>query len=227
MTEFRALNSYAKATGESLQEKVDLAMPDSVLDMRFAHFLGDFVDDEGFLNATYQAAIQVEKKKALKTAQEATRGPSSGGKDPKKDKGKEKQTRNPARPKQALEPEKTPAGKRRAWVSLETALQGVPPKEQEEYKATDSCWRCGRPGHKTFECYAFTTARGTSLPAAPWKAAAVGSNQKGGKRKAANELDERLVKQQKVAAVEPMAIEEAEPPRKIEAAPWDDSDSDF
>jgi len=57
MTEFRALNLYARATGESLQEKVNLAIPESVMDMRFAHYLEDFTDDEGFLQATYQAAL--------------------------------------------------------------------------------------------------------------------------------------------------------------------------
>jgi len=50
----------------------------------------------------------------------------------------------------------------------------------------DNCWRCGRPGHKTFECYAFTTSQGTSLPEAPWKAVAVTR-----KRKATEEPDKR------------------------------------
>jgi len=114
-------------------------------------------------------------------------------------------------------------------VSLETALKGVSAKEQEEYKATDGCWRCGRPGHKTFECYAFTTAQGTSLPVAPWKTAAVTTRAGtvGGKRKATEEAAERLGKQQKVAAVEPMVTEGVDPPQTLEAAPWDDSDSDF
>jgi len=35
LTEFQALNNYARATGEGLREKVDLAMPNSILDMRF------------------------------------------------------------------------------------------------------------------------------------------------------------------------------------------------
>jgi len=68
LTEFRALNNFAWATGEALREKVDLAMPEMVLDMRFAHYLEDFADDEGFLQATHQAGLQVEKKKALKMA---------------------------------------------------------------------------------------------------------------------------------------------------------------
>ena len=53
MTEFRALNNLARATVESLQEKIDLAMPEAVIDMRFAHYLGEFADDKGFLHATY------------------------------------------------------------------------------------------------------------------------------------------------------------------------------
>ena len=35
MTEFWGLNTFAQATGEGLREKIDLAMPDSILDMRF------------------------------------------------------------------------------------------------------------------------------------------------------------------------------------------------
>jgi len=79
MTEFRTLNLYARATEESLQEKVNLAMPESVMDIRFAHYLEDFADDEGFLQATYQAALEVEKKKALGLAREQARTLASVG----------------------------------------------------------------------------------------------------------------------------------------------------
>jgi len=218
---FHALNNFAPATGEALREKVDLAMPDAILDVRFAHYREDFADDEGFLQATHQAGLQVEKKKTLKAAREATRGPTTGTKDPRKENGKEKG--NPAWAQPPTEQGKNPTGKgKKAWVSLESAWQRVPQKEREEYRATDNCWRCGRHGHKTFECYTFTTSRGTSLPVAHWKAAAVT-----GKRKATEELDKRTAKQQKVVAVEPMEMEGAAAPRKIEATPWDDSDSDF
>jgi len=54
-------------------------MPDAVLDMRFAHYLEDFADDDGFLLATHQAGLQVEKKKALKQAREQMKGTSSSG----------------------------------------------------------------------------------------------------------------------------------------------------
>ena len=95
MTEFRALNNLSRATGESLQEKIDLAMPEAVIDMRFAHYLGEFADDEGFLQATYQAALQVERKKALKQAKEQMKGHAaamgSGKTDKKEDRKKRRQ----------------------------------------------------------------------------------------------------------------------------------------
>jgi len=60
-------------------------MPDTILDMHFAHYLEDFVDDEGFLQATHQAGLQVEKKKALRAAKEAMRAGPMPAKDGKKD----------------------------------------------------------------------------------------------------------------------------------------------
>jgi len=90
LTEFRALNNFARATGEALRENVDLAMPDAVLDMRFAHYLEDFVDDEGFLQATHQAGLQVEKKKALRLAREQARAPAPTGKREEKKKNEQK-----------------------------------------------------------------------------------------------------------------------------------------
>jgi len=77
MTEFQALNKFARATGEGLREKIDMAMPDSILDMRFNQNEEDPVDDKGFLQATYCAGVQVEKKKALKQAKETLGGTSA------------------------------------------------------------------------------------------------------------------------------------------------------
>ena len=82
LTEFRALNNFARATGEGLREKIDMAMPDSILDMRFNQNPEDFLDNEPFLQATYRAGLQVEKKKALKQAKEVMRG-TGGGPTPK------------------------------------------------------------------------------------------------------------------------------------------------
>jgi len=115
-----------------------MAMPDSVLDMRFAHFLGDFADDEGFLNATYQAAIQVERKKALKAAKEATKTATSGTRDTC---GKEE--KRPAPQKKGEGPRKNEIRTRRTdqWEPTGMALKGVPQNEIEAHKKTpDGCW---------------------------------------------------------------------------------------
>ena len=45
MTEFQAFNNLAWATGEGLKEKVNMAMPDSILDIRFNQNEEDPVDD--------------------------------------------------------------------------------------------------------------------------------------------------------------------------------------
>ena len=98
LTEFRTLNKFARATGEALCEKIDLAMPDAVLDMQFAHYLEDFADDEGFLQATHQAGLQVERKKVLKQAREQMKGTSSlgtsGRNDERRKEGQDKKNSN-------------------------------------------------------------------------------------------------------------------------------------
>jgi hypothetical protein len=67
-----------------------MAMPDSILDIRFNQNEEDFMDDKHFLQATYRAEVQVENKKALKAAKEAMKGSGSvlmgkDGKEEKKD----------------------------------------------------------------------------------------------------------------------------------------------
>jgi len=62
----------------------------------------------------------VEKKKTLKAAREAMRGPATGTKDPRKEKEKEKG--NPGRAQPPTEQGKNPTGKgKKAWVSLKMA----------------------------------------------------------------------------------------------------------
>ena len=229
MTEFRALNNFARATGEGLREKVDLAMTDAILDMRFNQNPEEPVDDELFLHATYRAGIQVEKKKALKGARELVRGAQPSRDDRKKD---ERRGKNPAsgqNDREAPEPRKkenegeTEKGRERwygqktSWATKDAALKGVPAAECEEYgRSREDCWRCGRNGHKTYECYAGTTAKGTALPKALWKVSAVAP----GKRKRTEEPDAPPAKQQKVAAVETMDTDTVVPF-------WEDSELDF
>lgn len=184
MTEFRALNNCARVTGEGLQEKVDLPMPDAVLDMRFAHYLGEFADDEGYLQATFQAALQVEKKKALRQAREQIKGHTAGtsGSSREKDGKRKEEKQSDDGRKAGRKTEKTgPMLKKQepddfggpaSWPSYREALQGVPGKDQEEYARKKGCRRCGRTGHRAARCYASTTTNGAALPPAPWKVSA-------------------------------------------------------
>jgi len=73
--DYRALNNFAWTMGEALKEKVNLAMLSDILRMRFAHYLGEFADDEGFLQMTYQARLQVEQMKDLEKITEGIRAP--------------------------------------------------------------------------------------------------------------------------------------------------------
>jgi len=226
MTEFRALNNLARAMGESLQEYIDLAMPEAVIDMRFAHYLGEFADDEGFLHATYQAALQVERKKALKQAKEQmkehTATTVTGRTDKKEDKKSDARTNpGPKGTDQRGNPSNTKTpwfGRKDTWSTQDEAMKGVPNAEKEEYRQDwDNCWRCGRGGHKTYECLSFQTRRGTKLPPAPWKTAAVSAPT--GKRGREEDKEEPTAKQQKIAAVETM---------EVDTMPmWESDDSEF
>jgi len=115
MTDFRALNNFARVTGEALKEKVDLAMTSDILQMRFAHYLGEFADDEGFLQATYQAGLQVERMKALEKTREAAR-PTSNPWAQERRKWKRGETHPWKNPQQAAEkPRHLQWKRRRIW----------------------------------------------------------------------------------------------------------------
>jgi len=215
LTEFRALNNFALATGEALREKVDLAMPDTVLDMRFAHYLEDLADDEGFLQATHQAGLQVEKKKALKAAKDAMRAGPAPPKDGRKDdRHKDAQGKRPPRQEGTREPRRNEAGSpKKDWGSTGAALKGVPQNEVDNHKKDrDNCWRCGRPSHRTYDCFSFQTVEETTLPPAPWKVAAVATaapttvpSGKGSRQDVPESTP--ATKHQKVGAVEEMVTE--------------------
>ena len=177
LTEFRTLNIYARCVGESLQEKINMAMPRAIIDMRFAHHMGEFVDDEHFLTATYEAGVYVEQRKALeelRLGKKEKEGPNPG-KDSRKSRKGQGEKEGPKQAGKASSGGKARRpgfGQAGHWGTKEEALAGVPAKERKEYRASrDGCWRCGRTGHKTFECYAGTTTGGTALPTAPWKGA--------------------------------------------------------
>jgi hypothetical protein len=60
-------------------------------------------------------------------------------------------------------------GDTRLWKGAE-AFDGIPHDEVEAHKAAGNCcYRCGREGHKSYECYAYRTKKGTELPVHPSK----------------------------------------------------------
>jgi hypothetical protein len=65
LTAFRALNIHARVTGEALQNKVNLALPLEIIDMRFAQNPHLFTEDEPFLVATYEAGRHWENRNLL------------------------------------------------------------------------------------------------------------------------------------------------------------------
>jgi len=205
-------------------------MPDSVIDIRFAHYREEFTDDKGFLQATYQVTLLVEKKKVLKQARDQMRTGATGSasrtegkrREEKRSEGKRQMegTRN-SRMDQAPTGRLSPWGQPGRWATEEATLKGVPSQEHKEYfKPPESCWHCSQKGHRTYKCFAHTTRCGTPLPKAPWKATGITTTE-AGKRKRSEEPEENPAsKQQKITAINAM---EEEPSRTLPI--WaDDSD---
>jgi hypothetical protein len=146
-TEFRALNVYARATGEGLQEKVNLAMPSSILKMRFSFHQGSFATDEHFLQATYNAGLQVEELKALEETREKAR---TGGKgDSKEGQGSGKGSGR-GRNGQEAKSGKTEKDHKQ---SKQTGSGGQAEKLGKWMETSDDKYgRCLRPGHGKDNC---------------------------------------------------------------------------
>ena len=205
-----------------------MAMPNSILDMRFNQNPDDLIDDEPFLQAMYRASVQVEKKKALKSAKEAMRTatghpPRDGRKDGKKEgsdpkrpshtrKGREEATTSGKGDRNAAE-----YGQPNHWTSEAEALQGVPITELREHRNSWGCHRCGKSGYRAARCYASTTMAGTRLVPAPWKIVAAGNKRRRGESEESEE-SAPAAKQQKIGAVETMGLDPM--------ALWDE-ESDF
>jgi len=181
---------YAQAIGEGLREKIDQAMPDNILDMCFAHYMEEFIDDEHCLTATYNAGLHVERRKALKTACEAESGSGGGRKDglDGKNPGNAHKSKESGGPKQAGKSDS--GGKaekpRKAWTESSwgsggKAYQEVPQDEINSHRKNKAnCWRCGRESHTTQDCYARTTVKGTEIPEAPSTASSIQGKRKRG-----------------------------------------------
>ena len=78
------------------------------------------------------------------------------------------------------------------------ALQGIPQNKINEHKKSpESCWRCGQSNHNTYQCYACTTAKGTTIPEAPMQSVAATTT---AKRKGEENLEAPQPKRSSVAA---------------------------
>jgi len=184
LMEFRVLNNFAGGTGKALREKIDLAIHNAVLDMRFANYLEYFVDDEGFLQATYQAGLQVEKKKALKQGREQSKSTVPSGSAKRDDKRKKERKKEEKRSKSARDTRGKDTQPRdnkdigseyrgiERWPSRSAAFEGVPVSKKRGHTRTWGYHRCGQNGHRAAQCYAATTLKGTNLPAPPWRVSA-------------------------------------------------------
>jgi len=134
-TEFCTLNVYARATGLGLREKIDQAMPDNNLDMCFAHYMEEFVDDEHFLAATYNAGLHLEQRKALKAAWEVQpesgtgRKDSPNGKNPGKESGGPKQVGKHDSGGKAEKP-------RKSWAECHWVAVVMPTKGSRKTRST-------------------------------------------------------------------------------------------
>ena len=231
-TEFRALNVYARATGEGLREKIDQAMPDNILVMCFAHYMEEFIDEEHFLTAMYNVGLHVERRKVLKAARETQPESNGGRKDGPdgKNPGSARKGKESGSPKQvgksdlggkAEKPRKSWAESH--WGSGGNAYKGVPQNEIDAHKNSKAnCWRCGRDSHTTQDCYARTTVKGTELPEALKQTSSIQ-----GKRKRGEDAEEApTAKQVKVAHIKIEDEEMREAAAVMLQSAWQD-DSDF
>jgi hypothetical protein len=179
---FKALNHQAGSNGpgEELQDIINEAIPNEIIDVRFNQNSANLNTDEDFLVATYQAGQHIGKLAALKAAKAAKVAASGSGKEKEGQKsekasGKARDGLGEKDPERTKSSSAGKAGKpgfggTGRWDSKDEALKGLAADEKKEYGASKkNCCRCGRERHRTFECYASTTKRGTALLAAPGK----------------------------------------------------------
>jgi len=132
----------------------------------------------------------------------------------KDDRCKDAQEKRPPRREETQEPKRNEARPpKKDWGSTAAALKGVPQNEVDDHKKDrDNCWRCGRPGHRTYDRFSFQTVQGMALPLAPWKVAAAATatptTVPSGKRSREDgPVSIPATKHQKVAMVEEMATD--------------------
>jgi hypothetical protein len=196
-------------------------------------------DDDAMIEAVKEAAYIVEnideeikgpKKRTLEVREnrptkEAARPREAQQKDWKvKDKSSEKKESSGKKDKKSDKPAIFAAGRE--------ALQDVPQSEIDKHKKDKAdCWRCGRSGHKMYECYAKKTVGETELPSGG-KTASLGKWKRDNKEDNDKEQGKSKGKDKKAktAAVrqdnEDIDLPDAQP-RIWELEDSDDMESDF
>jgi len=186
LTSFKTLNLQAGSTGEGLQDIINEALPNEIIDVQFYQNPRALRTDEDFLMATYEAGRHVEELQVLKAQKAAKTSAALQGKKEERRPNQIKQPQGEKKPRttQAPASRSSPWGQPGRWATKEAALVGVPSHEHEEYfKSPESCWHCGQKGHRTYECFAHTTRKGTTLLRAPWKAAGATVQKEGPKKR--------------------------------------------
>jgi len=146
LTEFRALTIYVRCVRASLQEKINLVIPRTIIDMYFAHHMGEFVDDDHFLTATYKAGVHVEQRRALeelRMGKKEKEGPNPGKDSGKSCKGQAEKEGPKQEGKASMggKAGRPGFGQPGHWGTKKEALAGVPTKERKEYGASqEGCW---------------------------------------------------------------------------------------
>ena len=174
ITKLEDLNMRVGALGPMFRNVIWEAMTPAIKKMVYQRCGEVPNDDVALIHAVKEAAHVVEglneelgytKKKTLEVRGE------------RKDKGKEREAARPREVQQKDRKVKDKGSKKEfagkkdrksdkpaVYASGREALQGVPQAEIDKHKKEKAdCWRCGRSGHKMYDCYAKKTVGGTEL----------------------------------------------------------------
>jgi hypothetical protein len=239
ITKLEDLNMRVGASGPMFRAVIWDAMTPDIKKMVYQAAKGIPRDDDAMIEAVKEAAYIVEnideeikgpKKRTLEVREnrqtkEAARPREAQQKDRKiKDKDSEKKGSSGKKDKKSDKPA--------IFASGREALQNVPQSEIDKHKKDKAdCWRCGRSGHKMYECYAKKTVGGTELSSGG-KTASLGKRKRDDEAEDDKEPEKSKGKDKKAktAAVrqddEDIDLPDAQP-RIWELEESDDMESDF
>jgi hypothetical protein len=174
VTQMEELNGRVGAHGATFRAIVRSALPEEVTKMIYSRAGGIPRDDEEFLAAVREAGRVVEemrrdralsKGKTLEV-RENYQSKTKEAARPREAQQKDRKVRDKASEKKESSGKKDKKGKEKEplYSSGKDALKGVPQAEIDKHKKDKAdCWRCGRDGHKMYDCYAKKTTNGVEL----------------------------------------------------------------